>query len=68
MTDTKAWWASKTVWATLIMLLSVALRGTGIDLGPFADQISSMILEVITVAAAVVGLWGRITASKKLTA
>jgi len=68
MTDTKARWASKTVWATLIMLLSVAIRGNGSNLGPLDDQISSMILEVITVAAAVVGLWGRITASKKLSA
>jgi hypothetical protein len=68
MSDTKRWYASKAVWASLIMLLSIALRAAGIDLGPFEEELTNMILEVVTVGAAVLGLWGRITASKRLTA
>jgi hypothetical protein len=49
------------------MLMSVAARNLGIDLGPFEDEISSMILDVIALAAGAIALWSRITASKRLT-
>lgn len=67
MTDTKNWYTSKTVWTVLVMLMSVAARNMGIDLGPFEDEISSMILDVIALAAGAIALWSRITASKRLT-
>lgn len=55
MSLTKRWYASKAVWASLIMLLSIALRAAGIDLGPFEEELTNMILEVVTVGAAVLG-------------
>ena len=67
MTDTKAWWASKTVWATLIMLAGVGLRSIGIDIGPFEGEITDTALTIVTVAAGAVGLWGRITATSVIT-
>lgn len=67
MTDTKTWYASKSVWASLIMLVSIALRAAGIDLGPFEEELTNMILELVTVGAAVMGLWGRISATKRVT-
>jgi len=67
MSETKAWWASKTVWATLIMLAGVGLRSVGIDIGPFEGELTDMALTVVTVAAGVVGLWGRITATSLIT-
>lgn len=67
MTDTKSWWASKTVWATLIMLAGVGLRSAGIDIGPFEEELTNTALTVITVLAGALGLWGRITASSLIT-
>ena len=67
MTDTKAWWASKTVWATLIMLAGVGLRSIGIDIGPFEGEITDTALTIVTVLAGAVGLWGRITATSLIT-
>ena len=68
MTESKNWYASKTVWAVLVMLGSVAARNLGVDLGPFEDEISSLILDAVALVAGAVGLWGRIAATRKLTA
>jgi len=67
MSETKAWWASKTVWATLIMLAGVGLRSVGIDIGPFEGELTDTALTVVTVVAGAVGLWGRITATALIT-
>lgn len=65
--NSKNWYASKTVWAVLVMLGSVAARNLGVDLGPFEDEISSLILDGVALVAGAVGLWGRIAATAKLT-
>ena len=67
MSDTKSWYASKTVWTVLVMLMSVAARNLGVDLGPFEEEISSMILDAVALGAGAIALWSRITASKRLT-
>lgn len=67
MTDTKSWFASKTVWSVLVMLFSVAARNLGLDLGPFEDEISALILDGVALLAGAVGLYSRITATKELT-
>ena len=66
MTETKQWYTSKTVWAVLVMLGSVAARNAGIDLGPFEDEISSLILDGVALVAGAVGLWGRIAATARI--
>lgn len=66
MTETKQWYASKTVWAVLVMLGSVAARNAGVDLGPFEDEIAGLILDGVALVAGAVGLWGRIAATAKL--
>lgn len=67
MTESKSWYASKTVWAVLVMLGSVAARSLGVDLGPFEDEISSLILDGVALVAGAVGLWGRVVATSRLT-
>jgi hypothetical protein len=47
--------------------MSVAARNLGIDLGPFEEEISSMILDAVALGAGAIALWSRITASKRLT-
>jgi len=66
MTDSKSWYASKTVWAVLVMLGSVAARNLGVDLGPFEAEISSLILDGVALVAGAVGLWGRIAATARI--
>ena len=66
MTETKQWYTSKTVWAVLVMLGSVAARNAGIDLGPFEDEISNLILDGVALVAGAVGLWGRIAATARI--
>jgi len=66
MTDTKQWYTSKTVWAVLVMLGSVAARNAGIDLGPFEDEIAGLILDGVALVAGAVGLWGRIAATARI--
>jgi len=67
MTETKQWYTSKTVWAVLVMLGSVAARNAGVDLGPFEDEIAGLILDGVALVAGAVGLWGRIAATAKIT-
>lgn len=66
MEDTKNWYTSKTVWAVLVMLASVAARNAGVDLGPFEEEISSLILDGVALVAGAVGLWGRIAATARI--
>ena len=66
MTDTKQWYTSKTVWAVLVMLASVAARNAGVDLGPFEDEIAGLILDGVALVAGAVGLWGRIAATARI--
>jgi hypothetical protein len=49
------------------MLGSVAARSLGVDLGPFEDEISSLILDGVALVAGAVGLWGRVVATSRLT-
>lgn len=66
MTESKSWYTSKTVWAVLVMLGSVAARNAGIDLGPFEEEISGLILDGVALVAGAVGLWGRIAATARI--
>jgi hypothetical protein len=66
MTETKQWYTSKTVWAVLVMLGSVAARNAGVDLGPFEDEIAGLILDGVALVAGAVGLWGRIAATARI--
>lgn len=66
MTESKSWYTSKTVWAVLVMLASVAARNAGVDLGPFEDEIAGLILDGVALVAGAVGLWGRIAATARI--
>lgn len=67
MESTKPAWKSKTVWASLIMLIALGLGHLGIDFG--ADdqsQTVDAIYQIIEAVCAVVAIYGRITAKKAI--
>lgn len=63
MNDTKPWWQSNGVWGSAVGLIGAVLK-----ISP-ADQaaIVSLIDSAMIVLGTAVGLWGRLTAKKKLT-
>lgn len=67
MTDFKAWYQSKTVWGSLITLLSMVTAFAGTPINP-ADQ-QSLITLTTTVAGsvgAIVSLVGRVVAKDQI--
>lgn len=67
MTESKPWWASKTVWGGLIAVLASLAAAFGFDIGP-ADQ-EAIVASVVSIAGAVGGLlavYGRVKADRKV--
>lgn len=67
MIDHKAWYLSRTVWASLVtILLSVAgLVGVGIDaINP--EGLTDALLQLATAVAGIVAVAGRLAATRKI--
>lgn len=67
MTDQKAWYLSRTVWASLVtILLSMAgLVGVGIDaINP--EGLTDALLQVATAVAGIIAVAGRLAATRKI--
>jgi len=66
--DTKKWYASKTIWGSIFMLVALILSGFGYTLNA-DDQIT--LADIATAIGGAVGvvltIIGRVTASKKIT-
>jgi hypothetical protein len=68
MTDTKSWYLSRTVWASVVtILLSVAgLVGVSIDaINP--EGLTDALLQAATVIAGIVAIVGRLAATRKIS-
>jgi uncharacterized protein (DUF697 family) len=67
MFEDKPWFLSRTVWAVLVMLVTVLLSRFGYVITPeIQEGIVSLALDVVAVGSGIVALWGRIVATKKL--
>lgn len=67
MTDTKAWYLSRTVWASLVtILLSIAgLVGVGVDaINP--EGLADAFLQAATAIAGIIAVAGRLAATRKI--
>jgi hypothetical protein len=69
--ETKKWYESKTVWASVLILAVSVLRLLGkpdvageIEAG--SAGIAEWIVNAVTIALAGVALWGRLTAKKTI--
>lgn len=66
--DSKKWWESSGVWGGLATLVGLALQfmGYGVDIQTTAD-ITAWFVSVGTAVSAGIALWGRISATKKVS-
>lgn len=71
MEDIKPWFASTTVWASILQVAVGLGTATGLFTGAAATAIATegpgLIIGVITSALGIWGLYGRIRATKQLT-
>lgn len=67
MTNTKTWWQSKTVWASLVAIIAGVVSLAGIDLdAKMQDGIVNLILAAADLAAGIIALIGRLQADTRI--
>lgn len=65
MSETKNWWASRTIWAALIAVISTGLSFFGKEISPeLQGSIVDAVMQIVTVVASVATIWFRATATK----
>ena len=62
MGDVKSWLTSKSVWGSLLAVVSTVLKMVGIDIG----DTSGWELDALTLVGAALAIYGRIVAVKKI--
>lgn len=67
MTSTEKWYKSKTIWASIVVVIATALGFFGIELAS-ADQTAlvELIIGAITAVAGFIAIYGRVVATKKI--
>ncbi|MEM1366026.1 MAG: hypothetical protein AAGH82_09775 [Pseudomonadota bacterium] len=67
MTETKSWYASKTIWASVAAIIGAGLSLFGMPFGSGAEQLlAERLTELATVVAGLLALYGRLTADKRI--
>ena len=68
MNNTKPWWQSKTVWASIIAILAGAASLAGVRLdATLQDELATLLTSVAELAAGTTSLIGRISADRRIT-
>ncbi|GAD55505.1 hypothetical protein [Limimaricola cinnabarinus] len=67
MTDYKSVFASKTVWAGIVVVLATIAQFFGYEISA-ADQASIVVIltQAVTLIGGIVAIYGRITATRKI--
>jgi hypothetical protein len=68
MNNTKPWWQSKTVWASIMAMLAgmASLAGVSLD-ATLQDELANLITAAAEVASGAVAIFGRVQAQAQLT-
>jgi len=71
MTNTKPWYASKTVWGGIVAAAAGVASLAGYELSPdtqafLADQAVAIATSVATIVGGVLAIYGRLNAKKKI--
>jgi hypothetical protein len=65
--DTKPWWSSKGTIGAIVAVLALGLGMAGYQISPeMQSEVVQAVFNVIALAGALVGLVGRLTASKRV--
>lgn len=67
MNGTKKPWESKTVWASIVVMILGIMTALGkTDWTGFEGEITDLIMNIVVTLSGAVSLWGRITADKEI--
>ncbi|WP_082376384.1 hypothetical protein [Ahrensia marina] len=68
MTDNKPWYLSKTIWAALISIIATVAAFFGVTIDDsLRESLSVGLLQLVTAIAGIVAIFGRISASAKIS-
>ncbi|MFA6821208.1 MAG: hypothetical protein WCR26_03290 [Sphaerochaetaceae bacterium] len=67
MNGTKKPWESKTVWASIVvMILGVMSAMSGTDWSVFEGELTELIMNIMVTISGVIAFWGRLKARKEI--
>lgn len=67
MTDTKPWYLSRTIWASLITILTTAGSIVGLPLaGIDGSALTDTLLQAVTALSGLLAIFGRLNASTRI--
>lgn len=67
MTESKPWYQSRGVVGPLVAAVLAMLQGFGVSFGEgAAEHFTNVIIQVGIAAGALVGIWGRVKADKRI--
>lgn len=67
MTDTKPWYLSRTIWASLVTVMAAAASYAGISLDEAdGEAITDALLQAVTALSALVAIYGRLSARDRI--
>lgn len=67
MTDTKPWYLSRTVWASIVTLATTAGSVVGLPLAGLDNSaLTDTMLQIATAVSGLVALYGRVAATSRI--
>lgn len=67
MNDTKPWYLSKTIWASLIAVAAAIGSVFGVELDQAAQaDLSTVVLQLVTVTSSMMAVFGRLSATSRI--
>ena len=65
--ETKPWYLSKTIWASLVTILSAVAGMTGLPVGGLdSSATGDMLLQAVTALSGLIAIFGRLSATSKI--
>jgi hypothetical protein len=66
MTASKPWYLSRTIWASLVTILTAAMGLMGMSGGIDDAALTDAVLQAVTALAGVIALFGRLSAKDRI--
>ena len=67
MTETKPWYLSRTIWASLVTILTAAMGLMGMSGAAIDDAaLTDAVLQAVTALAGLIALFGRLSAKDRI--